>query len=208
MKIPLRSSFQMGLALWHSGVFCNIHWYTLACHLMWFHVWVPWELRGEGHLVMVVCKHRTYQTGLTLPRCFLQTYLALLTSVPYIFSIEGWPKGLIGFLCCGRIHDCSFDTLSPSDPTTSLAGFQILSDFSELFALRFTVLYKTLCRYFFRPFNLLFGLSHFVSFPHLFAYSLVMSQQINTHFLNEFISNLTKIESSLSTTVFEGLKLK
>lgn len=143
--------------------------------------------------------------GLTFPRCFLLTHLALLSSLSHISSSEGWHKDPIDFLCYGLIHECPFHTFSPSDPTTFVAGFLILSNFSELLAINFTVLYQALFRYFFIPFDFLFGIS-FCEFSLLMCLFLsdVLTNK-NTFF--KLIYKLTKIESSLNI-VFKGLKLK
>lgn len=140
---------------------------------------------------------------LTLPRCF---HLALLSSLPHIFSSEGWHKDLIDLLCSGFVHE------SPSVTKRSnsfSSWFPILSNISELFLSALAFFYKALARYFFSPFNFLFGLSYFLSFPHWLAYSSVMSQPIHTlfFFFNEWLSKLTKIGSSWNNTVFAGLKL-
>lgn len=108
-----------------------------------------------------------------------------------------WTYPWVLLLHLFSVESCHFSSWCPD-----------FEQFSELFTISFTILYKTLSRHFFITFNFLSSLSYFVTFPHWFADGSVMSQQIITHFLNEWISKLTKMENSLNAGVSKGLKLK
>lgn len=149
----------------------------------------------------MVCKHITDTFQIHL------THLALLSSLPTP-SAGGLTQRSHDFHCYGLTHECSSYTSSLWNPANSLAGVLIFEQFSELFTISFTILYKTFSRHFFITFNFLSSLSYFVTFPHWFADGSVMSQHIIIHFLNEWISKLTKTENSLNADVSKGLKLK
>lgn len=149
----------------------------------------------------MVCKHITDTFHIHL------THLALLSSLPTPSAVGAdtkiswfpllWTYPWVLLLHLFSVQLCHFSSWCPD-----------FEQFSELFTLSITILYKTLSRHFFTTFNFLSGLSYFATFPHWFASCSVMSQHIITHFLNEWISKLTKMENSLNPGVSKGLKLK
>lgn len=155
---------------------------------------------------MVVCKHITYLIGLSVPRCFLQSHPSLLSSP---LCLQHW----------GMMQKCHWFPPLWAYPWVPLSHLftkwsyhfpSWLPDFKQLFrtfAISFTVLYEVHSKYFLALFFLLACHISWVFLIDL-LYFAVMSKQINTHFLKEWISKLREIESSLNTSTFEGLKLK